>query len=72
MVFYHSLFCFFSSACEKAEIKKAMGARKPPMALTFNLCLYNHSGQTSLSMFAQHHQLLILEKCFTCLLFIQI
>src|SRR4030042_218346 len=56
MVRNHSLFRT-ESAYEEAETKKAMGDWKPPMALIFNSYSYDGIGQTSLSMFAQHHQL---------------
>ncbi|MBM4322967.1 MAG: hypothetical protein FJ115_05330 [Deltaproteobacteria bacterium] len=54
MVIDHSLL-LNSSADEKAEIKKAMGAGKPPMAFTFNLNIDYGTGQTSASLFSQHH-----------------
>jgi hypothetical protein len=38
------------------QIKKAMGAWKPPMAFIFNLNNYSSTGQASF-MFTQHHQL---------------
>jgi len=37
-----------------------MGDWKPPMALMFNSTVHHGIGQTSLSMFYQHHQLLCL------------
>jgi len=40
--------------------KRAMGDWKPPMALMFNSTVHHGIGQTSLSMFYQHHQLLCL------------
>jgi len=58
---------------EKTETKKAMGAWKPPMALTFRSNVYDRTGQTSL-MFAQHHQLpcIVLKKCSTQILFFNV
>jgi hypothetical protein len=50
--FFHSPFLY---TLPKTEIKKAMGAWKPPMALTSNLNIHANAGQTS-SMFSQHHQ----------------
>ncbi len=66
MVRNHSLFRT-ESAYEKAETKKAMGDRKPPMAFFVNLNSYDGTEQTSPSMFCHHHQLLclILKIFFT-------
>jgi hypothetical protein len=66
MVRNHSLFRT-ESAYELAETKKAMGAWKPPMALTSHSNVYDGTRQTSPSMFCHHHQLpcLILKIIFT-------
>ena len=54
--FVHSLF-WNESAGKQAETKKAMGDLEAAHGLHFNSNVYDSTGHTSLSMFAQHHQL---------------
>jgi len=64
----YSSIAFFVSILMPAtrQIKKAMGAWKPPMAFAFKSNNHSSTGQASF-MSAQHHQLpcLILKKIFT-------
>jgi hypothetical protein len=63
-------FSGFDLPIQEAEIKKAMGAWKPPMAFVFNSNNYSSTGQASF-MFAQRHQFpcVVLKTFFTAVLF---